>query len=180
MIRLEALNAKHGDALLLHFKTGTKQRLWIIDGGPGGTWNGFLRPRLETLKGSKPGLTVDLAMLSHVDEDHVTGFVQMTKGLAQNAANAATFLDIRRFWHNSFADLVGSPTSLQAGMASLASAQGAAAAAMAGDQSSVQIGNVQLDDRRAIAVLASIGQGRELRDQIEVFGLSGNAPFGQT
>ena len=91
MVRLEALNAKHGDALLLHFKTGAKQRLWIIDGGPGGTWNKFLRPRLEELKGNKAELTVDLALLSHVDEDHVTGIVQMTKGLSQHTANAPTF-----------------------------------------------------------------------------------------
>jgi hypothetical protein len=180
MIRLEALNAKHGDALLLHYKTGAKQRLWIIDGGPAGTWNGVLRPRLEELKGDGDQLIVDLAMVSHVDEDHVTGMEQMTRGLARNAANAASFLEFRRFWHNSFADLVGSEASFKQGMASLAAAQGAATAAMASDSSNVQLGGATLSHRREIAVLASINQGRELRNHIELLQLSGNEPFGDT
>jgi hypothetical protein len=179
VLRLEALNARHGDALLLHYQTGTKRRFWIIDGGPGGTWNCVLRPRLEAIKGNNNELTVDLALLSHVDEDHVTGMVQMTKGLAQQSANAASFLDIRRFLHNSFADLVGSPVSLRRGMASLASVQGPAVAAMAANQSSVRIGSVRLNQRE-IAVVASINQGRDLRDNIEVLQLSGNHPFGGT
>ena len=179
MVRLEALNAKHGDALLLHYKNGGKQRFWIIDGGPGGTWNGILRPQLEEIKRDKDELTVDLTLLSHVDEDHVTGLLQMTKGLAEKNRNAATFLNIRRFWHNSFADLVGSEASLKKGMASLTAAQGAAKVAMANDSTTLQaIGNVGLKSRRAVAVLASIGQGRDLRDQLETLKLSGNDPFG--
>jgi hypothetical protein len=180
MIRLEALNAKHGDALLLHYKNGGKQRFWIIDGGPGGTWNKVLRPRLEEIRGNKSELIVDLAMVSHVDEDHVTGMEQMTRGLASNARNAPTFLEFRRFWHNSFADLVGSEASFQQGMASLASAQGAAVAALASDTSTVRLGSAELEDRREIAVLASINQGRELRNHIEKLQLSGNEPFGDT
>jgi len=176
MIRLEALNAKHGDALLLHFKNGGKQRFWIIDGGPGGTWNKVLRPRLEELSDGGD-LTVDLAMVSHVDEDHVTGMEQMMRGLAEEASNAASFLEFRRFWHNSFGDLVGSEASFQQGMASLASAGSTAKAAMASEAPSVKLGNVKLDDRREVAVLASIKQGRDLRDHLSVLQLTGNEPF---
>ena len=39
---------------------------------------GFLKPRLEQLRGSAAKLTIDLAMLSHVDDDHVNGILQMT------------------------------------------------------------------------------------------------------
>src|SRR3954454_4245519 len=129
MIRFEAVNAKHGDAMLLQYTTGDKKGFWIIDGGPGGTWKRFLRPRLEQISKGKT-LPVDLAMLSHVDEDHVTGILQMAKGLAEEEADAADFLDIKRFWHNSFADLVGSEASLKKGTAALAGAGAAAAAAM--------------------------------------------------
>ena len=180
MVRLEALNAKYGDSLLLQYKSDGKSRLWVVDGGPAGTWNKYLRPRLKELKGNREKLTVDLAMLSHVDADHVDGMVQMTKSLAENSNNAPTYLDIRRFWHNSFTDLVGSEASLRRGLAALAGAMSAAKIAMAANGTTMTVDNVNLKDRREIAVLASIKQGRDLRDYIEVLQLSGNDPFGDT
>jgi hypothetical protein len=171
MIKLEALNAKYGDALLLHFKNDGPQRFWIIDGGPRGTWNTYLRPRLKDIKGDNDRLTVDLAMLSHVDEDHVSGMLQ----LAKNEAEGDAFLDIRRFWHNSFADLADSEEAT----AALAGMQGTAQAALASDDPTLDINGEHLD-HRAVAVLASVNQGRDLRDYIETLALSGNQPFGGT
>lgn len=179
MIRFEALNAKHGDALLLHYQWKNKKRLWLIDGGPKGVWKQTLKPRLEELRGNDSELVIDLAMLSHVDEDHVTGILQMTKGLAEREESAADFLDIKRFWHNSFHDIVGSSASLQAGMSSLAGMEAKAAAAMAGASPQLKVGDRSLDER-AVAVLASIGQGRELRDYLTKLKLNGNQPFGGT
>jgi hypothetical protein len=179
MIRFEALNAKYGDALLLRYKTGAKERFWVIDGGPKGTWKKYLRPRLEEIKGEAETLTVDLAMLSHVDDDHVAGILQLTKGLAEEEDDAADFLDIKRFWHNSFADLVGSEAKTKKGLASLAAIQGAATAAMAGANPTLAVDGKTLD-HRAVAVLASIGQGRELRDYLTKLQLSGNEPFNDT
>jgi beta-lactamase superfamily II metal-dependent hydrolase len=179
MIRFEALNAKHGDALLIQYPWKNRKRLWIIDGGPKGVWKQTLKPRLEELRGDDSELAVDLAMLSHVDEDHVTGILQMTKGLAEQEDGAADFLEIKRFWHNSFRDIVGSSASLQAGMTSLAGTQAKAEAAMTSADPQLNIGNGSLD-QRAVAVLASIGQGRELRDYLTKLQLSGNEPFGGT
>ncbi|WP_448030894.1 hypothetical protein [Bradyrhizobium liaoningense] len=179
MIRFEALNAKHGDALLIRYRWKNKELLWIIDGGPKGVWKQTLKPRLDELRGDNPELVVDLAMLSHVDEDHVTGILQMTKELAEKEEGSADFLDIKRFWHNSFREIVGSAASLQAGMTSLAGTQGKATAAMAGANPQLKIGNHSLD-HRAVAVLASIGQGRELRDYLTQLQLGGNEPFGGT
>ena len=179
MVRLEALNAFFGDALLLHYKQGGAKRLWIIDGGPKTTWKDYLQKRLEQLRGADDTLTVDLAMLSHVDDDHVKGLLQMTKAMVEDRPSAS-FLDIRRFWHNSFPDLVGSSASLQKGLASLAGAQNAAAAAMAADSQTLDAAGAHLDDRREFAVLASINQGRELRDHLTTLDLTGNEPFGDT
>jgi hypothetical protein len=64
-------------------------------------------------------------------------------------------------------------------MASLAAVQSSAAAAMASANPVMTAGGKQLD-RRVVAVMASIAQGRELRDYIETLGLSGNSPFGKT
>lgn len=164
MIVFEAVHAKFGDALLLRYEHRGQQRLWIIDGGPAGVWKNFLKPRLEQLRGSAETLTIDLAMLSHVDDDHVNGVLQMIGGIAEKKPGAATWLDIRRFWHNSFADLVGSEAAAKAGQASLAGlAQGAEIAG--------------LKTHRELAVLASISQGRELRDYLVQLKLEGNQPF---
>jgi hypothetical protein len=176
MITFEALNAKFGDALLLHFEDDGEKRLWIVDGGPGGTWNKFLRPRLEELRGEDETLPVDLVMLSHVDGDHINGILKMTKGLAEDTPDGMKSLDIRRFWHNSFADLVGSEAGLQAGLAALAGLQAGASAAMAGG-SSLNTAGVILDKERELAVLATIGDGRELRDYLVQLELDGNDPF---
>ena len=174
MVKLEALNAKFGDALLLSYKDGKKQRLWIIDGGPAGTWKPYLKPRLDQLRGAKAGLVADVAMLSHVDDDHVNGMLAMTKDMAGGRLQT---LDVRRFWHNSFTDLVGSEASVESGMATLAGAVASAKAATAAFEPTSQIEGKKLDGRET-AVLASINQGRELRDYLEQLQLSGNDPFG--
>ena len=52
-------------------------KLCLIDGGPGQTWATSLRPRLEQLRAARaPGggpLRIDLAMVSHIDDDHING-----------------------------------------------------------------------------------------------------------
>ena len=47
---LEALPARKGDSLLLHFGTDTNQKLCVIDGGPSKVYKPHLRPRLLDLK----------------------------------------------------------------------------------------------------------------------------------
>ena len=75
---LEALQAFHGDSLLLHAGTAAEPVLLLIDGGPSGTWETSLQPRLEELRAERAGdgaLQIDLAMVSHIDSDHVAGMV---------------------------------------------------------------------------------------------------------
>ena len=74
---LEALQAFHGDCLLLHAGTAEEPVLLLIDGGPSGTWETSLQPRLEELRAERGGggaLQIDLAMVSHIDDDHVAGW----------------------------------------------------------------------------------------------------------
>jgi hypothetical protein len=47
---LEALEAKKGDSLLLHYGKDANPKLIDIDGGPAGVFNGSLKPRLEAIK----------------------------------------------------------------------------------------------------------------------------------
>jgi hypothetical protein len=180
MVIFEAVNAKFGDALLLRFDGAGKRRLWLVDGGPAGVWRGFLRPRLQQLQGSGETLTVDLAMLSHIDDDHVNGVLQMVKGLADGGTHLMDGLDIRRFWHNSFGDLVGSSADPAGAVAALTGFENAAAAALAGTASgAVQAGAHVLSSHRELAVLASVRQGLELREALIRLALAGNEPFMQ-
>ena len=85
---LEARRARKGDCLLLHFGPKDDPGLMIIDGGPKSVYKPHLKPRLEqirTVRGlsSQDSLRVDLLMVSHVDDDHIQGILDLTKELVE-------------------------------------------------------------------------------------------------
>ena len=54
MFRLEAIFAKHGDCLLLHYGADDPHPRWLlIDGGARGVYASFLKPRLEQIAMSR-------------------------------------------------------------------------------------------------------------------------------
>src|SRR6185503_13237830 len=76
LFTLEALHAKHGDSLLLHYGKPGAPNLIVIDGGPAGVYKTSLRPRLTELKQSRSAdapLTIRMMMVSHLDDDHING-----------------------------------------------------------------------------------------------------------
>src|ERR1700747_827299 len=88
IFRLEVLRARHGDCLLLHYGTDEQPKLALIDGGPKTVYKPFLRPRLKQLRDERGlaqdnPLKVDLMMLSHIDEDHVFGLLELTGELLE-------------------------------------------------------------------------------------------------
>jgi beta-lactamase superfamily II metal-dependent hydrolase len=117
---LEALEARHGDALILHWGTQAAPKTLVIDGGPPGVWDRSLRPRLEELRqerGDGGALLVELLMVSHIDDDHIAGVIELLEELADawEADEAAPWV-IERLWHNAFDDVTGgvAPQSLPA------------------------------------------------------------------
>ena len=66
---LEALQAAHGDALLLHYGTLDNPRLIVIDGGPAGVYKASLDPRLKAIHAARGGAVLEIRMLmvSHID-----------------------------------------------------------------------------------------------------------------
>jgi beta-lactamase superfamily II metal-dependent hydrolase len=152
VLRLEVLAAGRGDAMLLHYAGGGAQRAMLIDGGPSGTYASAVRPALAALRsGTDPDrpLRLDMVMVSHLDDDHINGILALFD-------NEAAIRDERQpptitaseLWVNVFDDVIAS------GAASMdASAAGAASVIGLGD-----------DARESAAVVASIPQGRRLRD----------------
>ena len=170
MFILEALRAKHGDALLLHYGTDEQPRLAVIDAGPSGVYADAVRPRLMEIRDERgldanDALDIDLMMVSHLDADHITGILDLMRKLRdQRQAKKPLPWKIARFWHNAFDDLTGG-----------------ANAAPAPTNSALQTASVAGADFPQFdgsSMLASVGQGRELRDLVKFFDLEGNPPFG--
>lgn len=105
MFELEALKAKHGDCLLLHWGAdGSDRHLALIDGGPNTVYANALKPRLEELAGGPRGsLRLDLMMLSHIDDDHINGLLDL--GDAVVAGTSPVSIDL--LWFNSLEGLLG-------------------------------------------------------------------------
>jgi hypothetical protein len=98
VLKIEALDAKHGDCLLVHWDG---RRTMLIDGGPHGVYEDVLRVRLAALG------RVDVVCVSHVDDDHITGIERLlTEQNRAHRAQLALPLQIDRLWHNTVEALV--------------------------------------------------------------------------
>lgn len=164
MLRFEVLQGQYGDCFILRWDAGNGPKLAVIDGGPDGVYKASLRPRLMALKGGQPQLVIDWAMVSHIDDDHINGMVRMMSELRDAQDQHAAPFRVRRFWFNSFEDLTDAhgvhAASAQAAVASIGEALPAG------------------KDPESQAVLASVPQGRNLRDALDALNIGDNAPVG--
>src|SRR5215213_3325697 len=109
LFSLDVVRARKGDCLLLHYGLNDNPRLVLIDGGPKTVYAEHLKPRLKQIKqvrgldANKP-LVVDLLMVSHIDDDHIQGILDLTRDLTQNDQHLAQIVS---FWHNSFENIIG-------------------------------------------------------------------------
>jgi hypothetical protein len=163
---LDVLRAKKGDCLMLHYGSETEPHLMVIDGGPSGVYKPQLKPRMERIRASRgledaEPLPIDVVMVSHIDDDHIRGIIELTKG--QLKKNPGLRLRVDSLWHNAFEDLVtATPEELLRDFGK-ASFEASASRIPVFDQ--IQVSDEA--ERQAIDVLASISQGRQLRDDRE-------------
>jgi hypothetical protein len=183
---LDVRRARKGDCLILHCGTKAKPRLIMIDGGPKSVYKPHLRPRLLEIRqarglGSHQPLLVDLLMVSHVDDDHIQGILDLTREL-RDAGAQAPMIRVASLWHNSFDDVIGNdPQELTASVSG-----GFGPASLNGGlapEASIDLGDKATDEDREVArstlmVLASIEQGHRLRGDAGVLGWTPNAEFG--
>jgi beta-lactamase superfamily II metal-dependent hydrolase len=171
LFTLEALEARHGDALLLHYGDAGDPRLIVIDGGPARVWTNSLRPRLEQLKARRSPndpLELRMVMVSHIDDDHINGILGLTDHLLDLEDAGEEFpIDIDTVWHNSFDDII------KKAKAQGTAFEAVAAAAAAADGAVPSLGL----DEPAAAIAASVPQGRKLRGNCTSLTLDVNGPF---
>jgi len=167
LFTLEAVRAEAGDCLLLLYGNPKKPRIIVIDGGPTKAVYRRLRDRLDELRDAagltddeKP-LPIELLMVSHIDDDHIDGILHLTRQLIDEGGDKS--YKLKSMWHNSFDDVIGnSADELQS--AATSDVEAASAGGNFFDQDLVQ--------HDTALVLASVNQGRELRDNARLLGLS--------
>jgi hypothetical protein len=169
-VKFEALRAQYGDSLMLHYGPDDDRQLVLIDGGPAGVWKDALKPRLDQLREERgldanTALQIALMMVSHLDADHITGILELMRPLAENPNDPALY-NVKKAWVNTFDDLTGEKP---AGAASFGAADIAALPA-------TPLGAALANTKSGIE-LASVGQGRELRNMINALFLQNNQPF---
>jgi beta-lactamase superfamily II metal-dependent hydrolase len=117
---LDVRRARKGDCLLLHFGSNDAPGLVMIDGGPRHVYGPHLKPRLQQIKKARKldqdPLPVDLLMVSHVDDDHIQGILDLTKELIEAEQDSRPpLVQVLGFWHNSFDAIIGTkPAELTA------------------------------------------------------------------
>ena len=106
-LRLWVIQAAFGDCLIVEGRAGEQIRRILVDGGPGGTYAAALRPMLLDI--GQAGGRIDAAVLSHIDNDHILGLLDLFEELRNTPPGGAvaSFPPIDRLWHNSFARAVG-------------------------------------------------------------------------
>jgi hypothetical protein len=156
---LDVIPARKGDCLILHYGSATQPRLMVIDGGPSNVYTPNLKRRLTALHRARrldddTALPVDVLLVSHIDDDHIKGVIDMTSELrTQMNDRQPRSVKVRTLWHNCFDDLLTTTPEQLRVQASFG------AAAVNGE-----IDVTGVEDLDAAKVLASIPQGRILRD----------------
>lgn len=172
MFNIDVLGSKNGDCLVINWGTEADPKRMLVDCGPGGVYHTFLRPYLEEL--GMP-VQVELAMISHIDQDHILGLLQMTSEILRADPGDVVPAEIERFWFNGFSDLTGGADN-----PNLSSVENSVTAALEGGHAMPFEALRDAEDHRAEMILAGLGQGRGLRDNLVELGLDGNRPFGGT
>ena len=171
---LEALEAKHGDALLLHYGSAKSPKLIVIDGGPAGVYKGTMKNRLGVLKDSRSAdepLEIRLLMVSHLDDDHVNGVLAFTDDLLDQSQNGDPDFNVLTLWSNTFDDIIGDQNDADELTASVPSSKANATSVTPTFSSHLGL------KQESAAIVASVPQGRDLRQNAEQLSISINDPF---
>jgi hypothetical protein len=133
MVIFEAIDAAHGDAILVRYQGTTGfERIILVDAGPksandekGNKYVPYEKrviPRLmeikeerdqkpadEDVRAGQPTLAVDLVMCTHIDDDHIAGIERLYGCLSGNGqcADDGDKVEARTLWFNSFSKLMG-------------------------------------------------------------------------
>ena len=179
---LEAVYAKKGDALILHYGSKNNPKWILIDGGHTGVYDEFLLPRLDELRLQWPKrwngdnrLDFEMVMVSHADADHLEGVLDLTAHMRRYLMAPGTPpppIDCDRLWFNGFEDIIANN---RVGVATVTDMAQTAGASGPGDLGlPTHLGRD--DDLKA--VVASTRQGRVLLQDAKKLVIDVNKEYG--
>jgi len=103
-MKLHVVQAEYGDCLILESGTGKNSATILIDGGPYQTFEKHLKPTIQKLLIKSK---LDLVVLSHIDNDHIIGLLDLLTEIKNQRENRTKELAmISKLWYNSFKDLL--------------------------------------------------------------------------
>ena len=91
MFEIKAIQAEHGDALLVTYGEPNEPRHLLIDGGPGGTRANLVKVLEDSKKGDR--LRLEVLIVTHYDLDHIQGIIELLTDKPQ-------WLEIDDIWFN--------------------------------------------------------------------------------
>src|SRR5262245_35819022 len=97
MIRLTMFPARDGDSLLLEYGEHEPTRRILVDGGRADTYADIRGPLVDAIGGAE----LDLLVVTHVDQDHILGILELLADPGRVA--------IGDVWFNGFGHLDDSP-----------------------------------------------------------------------
>ena len=126
MFRLRVVQANFGDCLILEYGTAAAPRFMLIDGGPSDVFSDHLESELKKIKAA--GGKLDLVAISHVDNDHIVGLLDLFATIRDQRANSQPeLIAIDGLWHNSFAKTLDPNSNIMPQIAGLTALNGVAA-----------------------------------------------------
>ncbi len=160
MMKLKVIQAEFGDCFVLQYGSETNPRYILIDGGPDGIFKDHLQAELTKI--SERGGKLDIVILSHVDNDHLVGVLDLLAEMEkQDAKNLPRIIKIDTIWHNTFGKTIGEGNDIEKRVNGVFAIAGAAKATMLSTNS----------------VLKGIAEGNKLSSLIERLGIPVNSGF---
>ena len=166
MLKLIVIQAQFGDCLMLQSSDGSNPISILIDGGPSQTYEKHLKPTLNTVLHSTK---LDLVILSHIDNDHVLGLLDLFEAIKREKdSGGSEVLRVTNLWHNSFSDLIRSNSYAIKLMRSLFSS----------NQFFTFGNDNKIVELPAISALKGISEGRDLTKLAQNLNIPINSQFG--
>jgi len=138
----------------------------LIDGGPSQTYEKYLKPTLDTVL---PKKNIDLVILSHIDNDHVLGLLDLFETIKkEKESGGSEMLEVSGLWHNSFNDLIGSNSHDNKHVRNLFSS----------NQFFTFGNDNKITELPAISALKGISEGRDLTKLAQNLNIHINSQFG--
>ena len=92
------IQALHGDCLILEYGILEDRKYILIDGGPSKVYDHYLRTELLGVRDA--GGKINIAVLSHVDDDHVNGLLDLFHDLVdQRRKGKQETIVVQGLWH---------------------------------------------------------------------------------